>query len=87
MEQTNVRTYIRTKPGKVDGYLLAKVLSDVIQRLVLVPLAPGGPIVKEDLSHVQVGRVHTMTRVLKRSLQGENIRIVLFKHSFKTRLE
>ena len=42
-----------TKPCEVDGDLLPKVLSNVIQRLVLVPLAPACPVLIQDLTWVQ----------------------------------
>lgn len=45
---------IRTEPGEVEGNLLSKVLPDVIQRLILVPFAPAGPVVVKNLPLVQL---------------------------------
>lgn len=48
------REVIRTEPGEVEGNLLSKVLPDVIQRLILVPFAPAGPVVVKNLPLVQL---------------------------------
>ena len=60
---------VRTQPGKVDGDLLAEVLSDVVERLVLVPLAPRRPVVEEDLPVVQLLLGATLAGVLEGALQ------------------
>ena len=38
-----------TEPGEVEGHLLPAVPVHVVQRLVLVPLAPVGPGLEPDL--------------------------------------
>ena len=60
-----------TEPRKIDGYFFSKVFPDVVQRLVLVPLAPPCPIVVQDLADVQLGRGSTLARMLKWTLKFE----------------
>ena len=38
-----------TKPGEVEGHLLPEVSAHVVQRLVLVPLAPASPVPVQNL--------------------------------------
>ena len=45
---------VLTQPGEVDGDLLAEVLPDVVERLVLLPLAPARPVLQ--------GRNSTLTK-------------------------
>ena len=60
-----------TEPRKIDGDFFSKVFPDVVQRLVLVPLAPPCPIVVQDLADVQLGRGSTLARMLKWTLKFE----------------
>lgn len=52
--QGKVIHIIFTQPGKVKCNLLSKVLSDVVQWLVLVPFAPAAPVVMKNLPLVQL---------------------------------
>lgn len=61
-------TRVETQPGEVDGDFLAKIFPDVVQRLVFVPLAPGGPIMKEDLAHVELRWRSSFAGMFKRTL-------------------
>ena len=65
-----------TKPRKVDGDLLSKVFPDVIQRLVLVPLAPTGPVVVQDLADVQLRWRGAWTWMLERTLERREVRLL-----------
>lgn len=44
-----MRLLIVTQPGEVERYLLPKVLPDVVQRLVVSPGGPRGPVGVQDL--------------------------------------
>ena len=44
---------ILTKPGEVDADFLAKVFSDVVERLILEPSSPSSPVLVENLAGVQ----------------------------------
>ncbi len=59
---------VEPEPGEVDGDLLTKVLSDVVERLIFVPFAPRGPITTENLPNVQLARRNAFARMLERAL-------------------
>ena len=40
----------------------------MVQRLVLVPLSPGGPVMVEDLAGVELGRGDLVTGILEGTL-------------------
>ena len=44
---------VEAKPGKVDGDPLPEVFPDVVERLVLEPAAPPGPVLVKNLTPVQ----------------------------------
>lgn len=61
--------FISTQPSKVESYLLSKVLPDVVQRLILVPFIPAGPIAVKNLSLIQLVGINSMLRKVKGSLR------------------
>ena len=65
-----------TEPGKVDGNFFAEVFPDVVQRLVLVPLAPTGPVLVQDLSDVELRWRGSRAWMLKWTLEIENVWII-----------
>lgn len=64
---------IVTKPGKIKCYLLSEVLPDVIQRLVMFPAGPLGPVAVQYLSHTQIFGGHWGGRQLEPTLQTHNV--------------
>ena len=60
---------VEAEPGEVDGDLLAKVFSNVVQRLIFIPLPPRGPIVKEDLTDVELPGRSPFAGMLEWTLQ------------------
>ena len=71
-ERATERERDPTQPSKVDGDLLPKVLPDVVQRLVLVPLGPSSPILEQDLPLVQLIRANLRVRELVSALQKQH---------------
>ena len=57
-------TCIEPQPGEVDGDFLAEVQAYVVEGLVLVPLAPPGPVLVEDLPGVELARRRSWAGVL-----------------------
>lgn len=69
LELVTCNVSIVTEPGKVKGYLLSKILPDVIQRLVVSPTGPLSPVSIQDLPQIQRLGGHWCCWQLKISLQ------------------
>lgn len=81
----NVKFFvIFTQPRKVERYFLSKVLSDVVQWLVLVPFPPTGPVVVENLPLIDLIWRDLKPRKLKRTLWKTNVGLIreLKTHGF-----
>lgn len=72
MSTEQLESKVLTQPCEVDGDLLAEVLADVVEGLILVPFAPRRPVVVEDLANVQLGGVDAIARVLERTLNNNS---------------
>lgn len=60
-----------TQPGKVESDFLPKVLADVVQRLVLAPLPPVGPVLEKDLARAGAARGWLLWWGLAGALRGQ----------------
>ena len=61
-----------TKPCKVNSNFLAKIFSDVVQRLVFEPFSPASPISVKNLSGIQMWRRCAWTRIFKWTLKKKS---------------
>lgn len=59
-----------TQPGEVESDFLPKVLADVVQRLVLAPLPPVGPVLEKDLAWAGAARGWLLWWGLAGALRG-----------------
>ena len=67
-----------TEPRKVDADLLAKVGTDVVKGLVLVPHAPARPVLIQHLASVQLVWLHVViVGFLMRALKPQKHRITV----------
>lgn len=59
-----------TQPGEVESDFLPKVLADVVQRLVLAPLPPVGPVLEKDLARAGAARGWPLRQGIAGALRG-----------------
>ena len=64
-----------TEPSKVDCNFFAEVFPDVVEWLVLVPLAPAGPVLVQDLTDVQLRWRGSGTWMLKWTLEKNSAKL------------
>lgn len=64
------KKYVKlTQPSEIDGNFFSEVFPNVIQRLVLVPLAPTGPVMVQDLPDIELRWRGPSARMFKRTLK------------------